>query len=90
VLVVTPQIDGGLGALEEIFTGLEVSQERLGAFSVVARTASKRSEVEAVAEVDAHGRLVVLDKLAKSVDGFGVSHISVIVTEGYEAGRRAH
>jgi hypothetical protein len=90
VLVVTPQVDGGLSLLEEIFAGLEVSQERLSAFSVVTHTASKRSEVEAVTEVNAYGRLIVFDELAKSVDGFGVGHISVIVTEGYEAGRRAH
>jgi hypothetical protein len=90
VLVVTPQVDGGLGALKEIFTGLEVSQERLGTFSVIARTASKRSEVEAVPEVNAYSRLIVFDELAKSVDGFWVSHISVIIAKGYEAGRRAH
>jgi hypothetical protein len=75
---------------KSIFTGLEVSQERLSAVSVVTRTASKRSEVEAVTEVDAYGRLVVLDKLAKSVDGFGVSHISVIIAKGYEAGWVRH
>ncbi len=49
VLVVAHQVDGGLGALEEGFTGLDVGDEGLSAFGILPGSTTEGSEVEAVA-----------------------------------------
>jgi hypothetical protein len=90
VLVVAHQVDGRLRAFEEVFTGLDVGDEGLGAFGILPGSAAQRSEVKAVAEVDADSGLVVLDELAQGLDGVLVGHVPVVITEGDEAGRGAH
>ena len=90
VLVVAHQVHGGLGLSQEILPGLDVGQQGLGAFGLVRCAAAKGTEVEAVAEMDAHGRLVVLDELEQGVLGFVVDHVAVVVPEGDEAGGRTH
>jgi hypothetical protein len=90
VLVVTHQVDGGLRALKEGLTCLDVGDEGLSPFCVLPGSTAQGSEVEAIAEVDADGRLVVLDELAQGLDGVLVGHVAVVITEGDEAGWRAH
>ena len=90
VLVVAHQVDGRLRALKEGFPFGDVGGKGLSAFGIVAHATAEGSEVEAVAEVDADGRLVVLDELDEGLDGVLVGHVAVVVAEGDEAGRGAH
>jgi hypothetical protein len=88
--MIAHQVDGGLGAGEEVFPSLDVLHEGLSAFGFVAGSTAQGSEVETVAEVDADGRLVILDKLDQGLDGVVVGHVAVVVPEGDEAGGSAH
>ena len=90
VFVVAPEVDGGTPAVEELFAGIDVGVQRLGAFLVRADALAEGAEVVVISAGYADFGLEVLGELVEGREGFGVRHVAVAVRGEDELGELAH